>query len=196
MFMFAANHGIDLPQRTDEVLPFLCAGGYLGQATLVLFTLGIAAAAFSSADSALTALTTSVCIDVLQRPADETLRRRMHLAVTTVLLGLIILFRALNSTSVIDAVYIIASYTYGPLLGLFAFGLLFRSRRPRESAVPWICVSAPILCYALSLGFETWLDYRFGYELLMLNGALVMLGLFAFEDKSFAKEGRSVGFSL
>ena len=196
MFMYAANHGIEVPQRTDEVLPFLCVGGYLGQMTLVLFALGIAAAAFSSADSALTALTTSVCIDLLHRPSDEKLRRRMHLAVTIVLLVFILLFRALNSTSVIDAVYIIASYTYGPLLGLFAFGLLFHSRRPLEKAVPWICLSAPLICFALSVCFAAWLDYHFGYELLMLNGILVMIGLFVFQDKSFGKEGGSIAFSL
>ncbi len=178
MYVFAARHGITLPVLGDEVMPALCAGGYLGKAALLSFTLGIAAAAFSSADSALTALTTSTCVDLLRRPEDEGLRRRMHVVVTVVVLLCILAFRALNSTSVIDAVYVIASYTYGPLLGLFVFGLFVPERiRPRESLVPWICVASPVLCYLLSLLTSQMWNYHFGYELLLLNGALTMLGM-------------------
>ena len=178
MYVFAAHRGIVLPASGDEVMPLLCAGGYLGQAALYSFTLGIAAAAFSSADSALTALTTSVCVDILRRQDDERLRRRMHLVVTAVVLAAILAFRALNSTSVIDAVYIIASYTYGPLLGLFAFGLFAPSRvRPREPFIPYICVASPVVCYVLSqVAISAW-NYHFGYELLLLNGALTALGM-------------------
>ncbi|MBO4801596.1 MAG: sodium:solute symporter [Bacteroidaceae bacterium] len=178
MYTFAARHAISLPSMGDEVLPLLCAGGYLGQAALLCFTLGIAAAAFSSADSALTALTTSACVDILNRPDDERLRRRMHILVTLAMLCFILVFRALNSTSVIDAVYTIASYTYGPLLGLFAFGLCLPSRvRPRERAIPIICICAPVSCYLLSVLSEKMWNYHFGYELLLLNGALTMLGM-------------------
>ncbi len=178
MYVFAAHRGIVLPASGDEVMPLLCAGGYLGQAALYCFTLGIAAAAFSSADSALTALTTSVCVDILRRQDDERLRRRMHLVVTAVVLAAILVFRALNSTSVIDAVYIIASYTYGPLLGLFAFGLFVPARvRPREPFIPYICVASPVVCYVLSqVAVSVW-NYHFGYELLLLNGALTALGM-------------------
>ena len=178
MYAFAASHAIELPASGDEVMPVLCAGGYLGQAALLSFTVGITAAAFSSADSALTALTTSVCVDILRRPDDERLRRRMHILVTVVVIICILVFRALNSTSVIDAVYVIASYTYGPLLGLFAFGLFVPSRlRPLEKAVPWICVASPVVCFVLSEVSSSVWNYHFGYELLLLNGSLTAFGL-------------------
>ena len=178
MYVFAQDHNLTLPPSGDEVMPFLCAGGYLGQSALLCFTLGIAAAAFSSADSALTALTTSVCVDLMERPDDERLRRRMHIIVTLVVLACILAFHALNSTSVIDAVYVIASYTYGPLLGLFAFGLFVPSRvRPYEPLVPTICMVSPIICFMLSDIAEVVWNYHFGYELLLLNGALTALGM-------------------
>ena len=179
LYAYAARHAVALPASGDEVLPFLCAGGYLGQAAAACFAIGISAAAFSSADSALTALTTSVCVDLCHRKDDERLRRVMHAVVTLVVLGLIIVFRALNNTSVIDAVYVIASYTYGPLLGLFAFGLFLPERfKPAERAVPYICVASPVLCYLLSQVSATYWGYHFGYEILLLNGALTFAGLF------------------
>lgn len=178
MYIFAAHHAIDLPASGDEVLPMLCGGGYLGKAALAFFTLGIVAAALSSADSALTALTTSTCIDIFNRPSDERLRRIVHIGMAALVLLVILAFRALNSTSVIDAVYVIASYTYGPLLGLFAFGLFVPDRfRPVPRAIPFICIIAPLLCYGLSTFTAARFGYHFGYELLLLNGAIMALGL-------------------
>ncbi len=178
MYIFAQRHSIELPAAGDEVLPRLCSGGFLGQGALAFFTLGIVAAALSSADSALTALTTSACVDLFCQPSDEQLRRRVHVCMAALVLALILVFRAVNSTSVIDAVYVIASYTYGPLLGLFAFGLFLPSRfRPAPRAIPFICIAAPILCYLLSTFAATHLGYHFSYELLLLNGALTALGL-------------------
>jgi Na+/proline symporter len=105
MYMFAAHHGIALPASGgDELMPMLCADGYLGQGALAFFTLGIVAAALSSADSALTALTTSVCVDFFNRQDDERLRRRVHITMCFVVLAVILAFHAVNSTSVIDAV--------------------------------------------------------------------------------------------
>ena len=176
MFLFVARHGIPLPASSDEMLPMLCAGGYLGQSALAFFTLGIVSAALSSADSALTALTTSTCVDLFNRPADERLRRRVHIAMSAVVLLVILAFRLVNKTSVIDAVYTIASYTYGPLLGLFAFGL-FTGHSSSPRAVPVICLVAPLLCYLLSILSSTLWNYHFSYELLLLNGALTFLGL-------------------
>ena len=178
LYLFAARHAIALPASGDELLPMLCSGGYLGPAASLCFALGISAAAFSSADSALTALTTSVCVDLCHRPDDERLRRWMHGVVTVAILLLILLFRAVNSTSVIDAVYVIASYTYGPLLGLFAYGLFMpRCWHPRERIVPLICVASPVICYLLSAYASTRWNYHFGYELLLMNGGLTALAL-------------------
>ena len=142
----------------------------------IVFALGIVAASFSTADSALTSMTTSYCVDICQRPDDERLRRRTHIAMCLVFVLFILLFRAANSTSLIDAIYIMVSYTYGPLLGLFAFGL-FTKRKPKNGWVPYICVASPLLCYAIDRWALTYWGYRFGYELLMLNGVLTFTGL-------------------
>ena len=148
-----------------------------GLSVLIPFTIGIVAASFSSADSALTSLTTSYCVDIRGRAGDEQLRKRAHLGISILFVVMILLFRLLNSTSVIDAIYTICGYTYGPLLGLFAFGMLTK-RMPRDRYVPYICIASPLLCYAIDA--ITWhlAGYRFGYELLMMNGALTFLALF------------------
>jgi len=155
----------------DELLPAFCASGALGQTGLILFTVGVVAASFSSADSALTALTTSWCVDICEKEGDERLRKRTHVGVCAVFALFILLFGALNSTSVIDAIYILCSYTYGPLLGLFAYGLLTNGK-VNDCLVPYIAVVSPLICFlADRLAAALW-DYHFGYELLMLNGAL------------------------
>ena len=174
--MLAAREGIALPTKGDELLPMFAATGQLGNVVVVLFTLGIVAASFSSADSALAALTTSFCVDIMQRPDDERLRRHTHIGTAVVFVLFILAFRALNSTSVIDAIYILCSYTYGPLLGLFAYSLF--TRRPTDDRrVPYICLAAPIICLAIDLVTQTMTGYQFGYELLMLNGMLTFGGL-------------------
>ena len=174
--MLAAQQGLALPAAGDELLPMFAASGRLGQTVVVLFTLGIVAAAFSSADSALTALTTSCCVDLMQRPDDERLRRRVHIAVAAGFVALVLVFRLVNSPSVIDAIYVMCSYTYGPLLGLFAFSL-FTKRAVNDKAVPFIAIASPLLCFAADQLTQLYTDYRFGYELLMLNGAITFLGL-------------------
>ena len=146
----------------------------------VLFVLGIVAASFSSADSALTSLTTSYCVDIVKRADDERLRKRVHLGMAWSLYGFILLFRVLNSTSLIDAIYILCSYTYGPLLGLFAFGLLTKCTT-NDRLVPYICIASPVICYLLDMVVGQLTGYRFGYELLMLNGFLTFLGLWVFQ---------------
>ncbi len=176
LMMLARQQGIALPTQGDELLPMFTASGYLGNTVVILFTIGVLAAAFSAAGSALTALTTSFCADICHRPGDERLRRRTHMGMAVVFTLFILAFRMVNSTSVIDAIYILCSYTYGPLLGLFAYGLLTR-RGVYDPLVPWICVASPLLCYALDTIVQATTDYRFGYELLMLNGALTFTGL-------------------
>ena len=146
------------------------ATGELGNAVVVLFTLGVVAASFSSADSAITSMTTSYCVDICQRTDDERLRKRVHLVMSVVFAVFIMAFRLLNSTSVIDAIYVLVSYTYGPLLGLFAFGLLTK-KLPRDRWVPYIAVASPLICLAIDKTAAA-AGYTFGYELLMLNGLL------------------------
>lgn len=171
---FFESHGVTLPEKGDALLPmFVDRSGTL---VAVLFTIGIVAASFSSADSALTSLTTSFCVDICHRPADEQLRKRTHLAICVLFVAFILLFDAVNSRSLIDAIYTIISYTYGPLLGLFAFGL-FTKRRVRDRVVPAICIASPFVCYAVDYLLQRSFDYHFGYELLMLNGLLTFLGL-------------------
>ena len=178
----AAKEGVALPASGDELLPMFAATGALGQTVLILFTVGIVAACFSSADSALTALTTTFCVDICCRPTDTALRRRTHLGMALVFAVFILLFRVCNSTSLIDAIYILCSYTYGPLLGLFAFGL-FTRRSTNDSMVPWIAVLSPLVCFAIETAAKTVWGYRFGYELLLLNGALTFAGLWAFSHQ-------------
>ena len=180
---FCTREGIVPPARGDELLPSLVAGGTLGSAVVIPFSIGIVAAAFSSADSALTSLTTSLCIDILhieecQLPEKEAkrLRRRVHLGVCAAFLACILLFRAANSRSVIDAIYVMASYTYGPLLGLYAFGIFTRRTVPARP-VPYIAVAAPLVCALLDAISPALWGYKFGYELLLLNGALTFCGL-------------------
>ena len=177
LMMLAQKDGIALPASGDELLPMFAATGRLGSTVVVLFTIGIVAASFSSADSALTALTTSYCVDIRQREGDEQLRRRAHIGIAVVFGLFILMFKTLNSTSVIDAIYIMCSYTYGPLLGLFAFGL-FSSRKPCDKLVPYIAVASPLVCFALEkTAMQCW-GYKFGYELLMINGLLTFVGLY------------------
>lgn len=177
LMMLAGKTGVALPAQGDDLLPMFAATGRLGDTVVVLFTIGVVAAAFSSADSALTALTTSFCVDIVGRQDDEQLRRRAHIGIAVVFILFILAFRAVNSTSVIDAIYILCSYTYGPLLGLFAFGLLTH-RKPNDRWVPYICIASPIVCYILDVTVSAATGYKFGYELLMLNGLLTLAGLY------------------
>lgn len=174
--LLAARQGTALPQAGDELLPMFAATGALGSWVLVLFSLGIVAASFSSADSALTAMTTSFCVDICRRKGDEQLRKRAHVGMAVVFAAFILLFRLLNSPSIIDAIYVMCSYTYGPLLGLFAFGLLTR-KKTNDRYVPYIAVASPLICFALDWYTSRYVGYKFGYELLMLNGLLTFAGL-------------------
>lgn len=172
---------LSVPARGDDLLPMFAAGGHLGHAVLVCFTIGILAAAFSSADSALTALTTSVCIDLLdvekkEKAVAERRRKQVHILLSILFVGCILAFEAVDSPSIIDTLYTLTSYTYGPLLGLFAFGL-FTRRMPRDRYVPIIATVSPVICYFTDHIVSLYTNYSFGYELLMLNGLLTFVGL-------------------
>lgn len=176
--ILAQHQGIALPASGDELLPMFAATNKLGIIVMVLFVIGIVAASFSSADSALTAMTTTFCVDIKENTDDERLRHKVHAGMGIVFVLSILLFRTFNSTNLIDAVLILCSYTYGPLLGLFAFGL-FTQRKVADKFVPYIAIAAPVLCYLLDTMAQYLWNYHFGYELLMLNGALTFVGLYA-----------------
>lgn len=187
----AAKDGVALPAAGDELLPMFAATGRMGMAVVVMFTVGVVASSFSSADSALTALTTSYCVDLRSRPGDEKLRKKVHLGMSVAFVVFILLFHSLNSTSVIDAIYVLCSYTYGPLLGLFAYGLLTR-RGVSGRMVPWIAVASPVICFAVDSLSKTMFGYTFGYELLMLNGLLTFAGLWITGRKEADVESMNV----
>lgn len=177
LMMYLSKMNVPLPASPDELMLLPVAGGMLGSGVEVLFTIGVVAACFSTADSALTSLTTSFCVDICEQPKNETLRKRIHFAMSVVFILFILVFKVFNSTSLIDAVYILCSYTYGPLLGLFAFSLLTR-RSVNDKFVPYIAIASPLLCFAIdTLSMKLW-NYKFGYELLMLNGILTFAGLY------------------
>lgn len=194
LYQFAAARAIPLPERTDLVFPTL-ALQHLGGFASVVFLLGLTAATFSSADSVLTTLTTSFCIDILgmeRRPnmtdaVRTRLRHVFHLMFALLLLGAILVFEARANNAVIALVLKIANYTYGPLLGLFAFGILTR-RTVRGGWVPVISVCAPILCGVIEAKAPGWWSgYRMGNELLILNGALTFMGLWLVPGKPGAE---------
>ena len=177
--------GLAIPSRGDELLPTVIASGVLGAWVTIPFSIGLIAAAFSSADSALTSLTTSVCVDLLQLERKETNEARqsrqrslVHICIVALFLACILVFYEVGSGSVIDLIYRLASYTYAPLLGLYAFGILTR-RRPADRAIPYVALATPALCAALDYLAPQYLNYHFGYELLMVGGTLTFLGLWA-----------------
>ncbi len=181
LYHYALVKGIAIPAKTDLLFPTL-ALEHLGVFAALVFVIGLTAATFNSADSVLTTLTTSFLIDVVGvrnvGDADQTrLRHRVHVGFAVALLGVILTFRVLNKDAVIDLVLKMAGYTYGPLLGLFTFGL-FTRWTVREQLAPVVCVVSPILCWMLDVNSKTWLNgYTFGFELLILNGAVTFAGL-------------------
>ena len=178
LYSLCAQQGITPPATGDELLPWLVSSGTLGQWVIIPFTIGIVAAAFSSADSAMTALTTTICVDLLgvseeneQQTHAETLRRFVHIAVAVAFALCILIFKVVGNDNILNAIYVMASYTYGPLLGLYAFGL-FTKRHIDDRFTPYICLAAPLICGLLDHYAPLWWGYSFGYELLMLNGLL------------------------
>ena len=178
MYRFAAASGIT--ETGDKLFPAVATSGDLPGIVGILFILGLISAAYGAGGSALTSLTTSFTVDILGLRGTARLdrtRKRVHVGMAIGMALTIIVFNALNSTSAIDAVYKVASYTYGPLLGLFAFGI-FSKRAVRDRWVPLVALLAPALCLVLQLNSERWFGgYKFSYELLLLNAAFTVLGL-------------------
>lgn len=202
LFQYCAKAGIAVSAgpdavaggiKPDQVFATVATGGYMPLAVGILFVLGLVAAAFSSAGSAVTALTTSFTVDFLR--ADRRLqglegeelaaeekklastRKIVHVVIAIIMGFVIYAFKVIGNQSVINAVYMVASYTYGPLLGIYAFGMATKLK-PRGWAVPVICVVSPLICLMLHFNSEAWFGgYRFGFEMLLINGAITFLGL-------------------
>ena len=176
LLLLYSQMGMEIPAKGDALLSNVVMSGALGQTALICFGIGIVASAFSSADSSMTALTTSLCIDILQKEHDERLRKRVHLFVIVAFLLCTLAFNALGSGSVMDLIYTLVSYTYGPLLGLFAFCMLTK-KQIRNKWVPYVSIASPVICYAIDAATLYLTGYKFGYEILLLNGLLTFIGL-------------------
>ncbi|MBD8390083.1 sodium:solute symporter [Dysgonomonas sp. BGC7] len=191
LLLFVAQEGIALPEKSDQILPML-ASEYLGLPVLIFFTIGIIAAAFSSADSALTALTTSVCIDLFNINKEDAVkaqktRKKVHVAVSLVFLLVILAINYIQQENILDTIYKVASYTYGPLLGLFFFGLFCRVN-VKDKFVPIVCVLAPILSFFLETYLHRAYNYQVGYEILLINGLLTAFGLLCISHRIKSKQ--------
>ena len=191
LYYYARENGIQPPENTDDLYPLL-ALKYFGLPAGIAFLLGITAAAYSSADSALTALTTSFSIDFLQINKFEEKKRQQikkwsHVLFSVLLVAVILLFRAINNESIVVAVFRVAVYTYGPILGLFVFGM-YSKRSISDKWVPLVGTLAPVICYFIS-NYSDYLfnGYKFGFELLILNGVITMLGLLIISKKYVVK---------
>jgi Na+/proline symporter len=180
LYIYAQANQITIPTKTDELYPMLALGGEFGTLAAVTFLLGIIAASYASSDSALTALTTSFCIDFLRiekfkEAKREKLKQRVHLGFSALFFVVIGLFHIFNTQELIAAVFNLAGYTYGPLLGLFSFGL-FTKYSVKDNLVPIVCVVSPIITFILEMQAQT-LFGGFGFAKLILNGAVCFLML-------------------
>ncbi|HNS17952.1 MAG TPA: sodium:solute symporter [Bacteroidales bacterium] len=197
LYLYSTYKGIALPLRSDDLFPTI-AINHLGPVAGIVFVIGLISAAYPSADGALTSLTTSFSIDFLGLPKKQDLSERqkerirylVHFCFALLLLTVIVVFRAINDRAVIDKLFTIAGYTYGPLLGLFAFGL-FTPFAVRDRWVPWIALASPVICYVLSSNSVEWLSgYKFGFELLILNGLITFCGLLLVHKGKAAVTGK------
>ncbi len=194
LYTFAQANGI--PQRGDELFPAVATSGLLPAVVGVLFILGLVSSAYGAGCSALTSLTTSFTVDILgtEGKSEEKItktRKIVHICMAVVMVAVIYIFNLLNNTSAIDAVYKLASYTYGPILGMFAFGIACK-KKVHDKWVPVVAVIAPVLCLILQTHSEQWFGgYKFSYELLLLNALFTVIGLCCLIKKDDGKaEGK------
>jgi SSS family transporter len=188
LYLYAGQNGIEIPARTDGLYP-LIALNHLSTFAGVVFLLGIVAAAYSSADSALTALTTSFCMDFLnfdkkEESLKKPIRLKVHIAFSLLLFFVIIIFNAINDSSVINSIFKVAGYTYGPLLGLFSFGMITKLKVKDMLVLP-VCLAAPILSYIVDINSVAWFNgFEFGFFILILNGSLTFIGMLLISKRS------------
>ena len=182
---YAARSGVILPEKADEIVP-LFASGLLGKTVYFCFIFGIIAATLNSADSSLAAIVTSLYVDILKKDrsakASFLHRNMLYLTVCAAFVLIVLAFCYIDNHSIIDTLYMIVGYAYGPLLGLFTFGLLTR-RQANDRAVPYIALASPILTYMIDVVCRTFFHYQFGYELLMLNGMITFIGLIICKER-------------
>ncbi len=199
LYVFASKNGIDIPldhitgkPRTDFLFPEI-ALNHLATIPAIVFMLGLTAATFATTDSALTALTTSFCVDFLGMDKKENLnnaksvknRHLVHVAFSLLMFFVIVLFNAVNDESVVKGIFKVASYTYGPLLGLYSFGLFIKKRGVHDALVPLVCVLSPAICYYLNAYSTTLLGgYVFSVELILVNGLITFIGLLLISKKT------------
>jgi len=194
LYIYANQLGIQVPEKSDDLYPLL-ALKYFNPVIGIIFLLGISAAAYSSADSALTGLTTSFCVDFLnfekKQHTSTVVRSLVHLGFSLLIYIIILLFRWLNNESVVNAFIRFSGFVYGPLLGLFMFGM-FTKIKVRDAFIPFICIAAPILSVVLYFYSETWFNYKFGFEILLVNTLFTLIGLLlARQTGGKYPEGRS-----
>ena len=182
LVLYTRARGIALPAKSDELFGLVAADSHMPIIVGILFILGLVAAAYSAAGSALTSLTTSFTVDILEadrKQDDATLsrtRRNVHLAMAAGMGVVIYVFYLISNSDAISAVYTLASYTYGPILGLFAFGMMCKTA-VRDRLVPIVCIAAPVLSFFIQQWLASAFNYTLGFELLLLNAVLTMIGL-------------------
>ena len=194
LFLYSQTHVIDLPLnevgklKTDLIYPTL-ALKHFPPALGIVFFIGLISAAYSSADSALAALTTSFCFDIKQWKGEKLKanKTKVHLGFTAVLYVVIFVFCLWNNRAAFTTLFVLAGYTYGPLLGIFSFGILTK-RSVIDKFIPYVCVLSPIVAYGIQLVSAEYLDYKFGHELLLLNGLITFLLLILIEKKDSLEE--------
>jgi len=189
LVIYTSFAGMTIPEQSDNLFPLVATRGGLSPLVSMFFILGLIAAAYSSADSALTALTTSFTVDILGKGEEkETIlkkvRFRVHIMFSFILMLVILLFRLINDQSVISALYTVAGYTYGPLLGMYSFGL-FTRWKVRDKLVPYVAIVSPLLCILINTFSEQLFNgYKFGFELLIVNGLITFFGMILIRQRS------------
>jgi Na+/proline symporter len=192
LYTFTAVNHITMPAKADDLYPTLATQGSFGTPVAFLFVMGLIAASFASADSALTALTTSFCVDILNistkpQPRQLKMRKYVHILMAVSLIVVMVIYKLIDNPIIINAVFKVAGYTYGPLLGLYAFGMLTKIRT-NDNWIPAICIASPIVCYFInSYSEQLFNGYKFGFELLILNALLTFIGLLAASKLSFKR---------
>jgi len=188
LLLFAGQHHIILPEILDERVPYLVSN-YLGLPCLIFFTIGLIGASFANADSAIASLTTSFCVDILNIGDKETIhankvRKKVHIGMCLLFILVILIIDYIGQGNILNTIYKVASYTYGPLLGMFALGL-FSKIRVKDKYVPLICILTPFICYFLEWYLFNQFQYRVGYEILIFNGLLTIAGLLIISEGRF-----------